>query len=850
MDFSVFPLSILSKISGVFRGKKSSKRNKQNKKKRYQDYDSDTDTVAQQSYSQNDNGTYYNDYNNNGNTANYGNSTGGGPPMGGGPSMGGGASGLKCIFILIAILVIMVGVIVAAYYIYDAVITKKVITDCAFFNVLGTGLVPVFCNPDRQYYESTCVKKCDDGFNHTTTCGCTKGRTILDCGLWGTDKGTPTTCPVGRDYIGGLCALGCPEGSKRTGHCSCESGSYIDDCVRFGKSHPPTKCPPGREFQDSACVLACPTNWKRKDICACETGGDVQDCDSYGKESELNSCPGNRQFHGLLCYDPCDEGMKRTVGCTCEGGETVHDCDSFGSQQPYQCGSGRIQSTSDRLCYLGCPYSGVRTARCTCDYGEGTTDEAEPSWACPDGFPYRGDTTCYKRQGQITDCNVPEFNGGVGFAPNSCPGGVFIGGKCYDNCPDPWGSNDWWRENADTCVYPGSRKVDTCVTAGSRSECTSERPLWDSRGVGYCCRPEGRLDFECTGEGDQRSDICSWAWNPGCPSGYQSSEDRNDWCYKGCPDGGTKSSMCGCRYSSGDPVKSDSIPSCPGDFPIYYSKKCHNLKGLQTNCDALNGGAPSLPDSCPDYQEDFASGCYGKCLPGYGRNGLCSCTNYKLVTNCTLYGNGRAVGDPLGPTCLPGQDRYGLKCYSGACPDGMSRTGPCACSDHKRVTNCTLYGDARYSNDPLGPKCEDGEEMFRGQCYPACPDGMQRVSECRCSNYVFEIDCSKYGDGRGYLDTTGMGPTCAPGSQFFGGICYSNPCPDGMRRESACTCSDYELRLDCDKYGDPKIIGDPDGNGPQCAPDFDMVSLTCVKNKCPSGYTRTAICSCQKNNRG
>jgi hypothetical protein len=538
----------------------------------------------------------------------------------------------------------------------------------------------------------------------------------------------------------------------------------LTDCEKYNKNGTgtlPKKCPAGREYYLSLCYKKCLDGYRRASACGCEIGEIRTDCELLGVTTLPTTCldPG-REYYGSTCVKRCPDGWYRTAGCTCAKGDTLTNCEKHGKAiPPTICPSDRELYGS--TCVKKCPAGYKRTGSCTCERGE-----------------------------LFTTCD--EY--GAFGVPTICPSD---------------------RENyGSTCV----RKCDDGYTRTAACTCV-----------------KGSLTTNC--------DEYGFKSVLGCPS------DREyiaGICYTGCPDGGERIAACTCRWDGA--VNSIARPpdGCPESYPYEIAALCYARSGVLTTCGYGFAATLTVPNSCPPGTENFASACYGNCPADSPRTSLCTCSNLDIKTNCIVYGDAKGMEDALGPNCNSSYERYAGLCY-GRCPAGMTRTAACTCSNKEVITSCELYGDGRPIGDPLGPQCGDSADLWGGLCYEEkCPAGTNRTASCTCSNYEIRTSCAEFGDPRGLKDPENLGPKCTPEEDYFGGFCYSQKCPMDQSRTAACTCDNFGTIVNCDLFGDGRGILDGDGLGPVCEDDEDWHAGLCYKDKCPEGFRRSAICTCQK----
>ncbi len=124
--------------------------------------------------------------------------------------------------------------------------------------------------------------------------------------------------------------------------------------------------------------------------------------------------------------------------------------------------------------------------------------------------------------------------------------------------------------------------------------------------------------------------------------------------------------------------------------------------------------------------------------------------------------------------------------------------------------------------------------------------GPSSCKHSECSGAVVgqlltETDCGKY--GRVGSSTN----RCAAGQDLYGGVCYKG-CPAGKHRTAVCSCKKdgtgtldiFAVETSCSKYG---ASGLPRKECPVGQEDY----LGGCNPVCPSGFKRTAVCTCQGN---
>lgn len=295
--------------------------------------------------------------------------------------------------------------------------------------------------------------------------------------------------------------------------------------------------------------------------------------------------------------------------------------------------------------------------------------------------------------------------------------------------------------------------------------------------------------------------------------------------------------------------------------------KCLTGATIITDCGKFGNskplGDPAGPFCNYPNTELYAGLCYGKCPPGNKRTSFCTCSDLDIQTDANKYGDGRPIGDPLGPNCAdPNTELYAGLCYK-KCPIGSTRTAACTCQTGSIVTDCGKYGSSKVPD----PNCPAGTAYWGGLCYTdlcekqggkrtasctcdfgpyagiitdctrfynkPCPPGYSKTAICTCQKGGIVTNCADYGSS--------VTPkyTCPSNTDYFEGLCYSGKCPAGMPRTAACTCSNYQgVVTDCKKYG---AVGTPT----KCPAGRDYYGAECYKG-CPADYKRTAVFTCEK----
>ena len=534
---------------------------------------------------------------------------------------------------------------------------------------------------------------------------------LTDCSIYANSTTVPQKCPNGREFWASLCHLPCPPGFYHTASCTCTKGAIVTDCEKYGVSTgPPMICKPfngkASESYAGGCYGACDPGTQRSAACTCVSGTTITNCTRFGAVGIPRDC-GSRELYGTSCLTPCPSGYTRADICACYRGSVVTDCGKYGSSDlPNVCPS--YKEYYGLGCFNKCPSGYSRTAACTCQ---------------------RGSTTI--------NC----INYGIRSPLRCPPGKVYAGGLCYDPCPN----------------------------------------------------------------------------------------------------GGTRTAVCTCQWD-GLIKPSPKLGDClPGTYDI--ASLCYTQNGPLTSCYHF-GSSVSLPSVCNPDEELYASACYAKCPSGQPRSSACGCGKVDVITNCFLYGNATYTG-PEGPKCAAGSEYFGGICYKSPCPSGQPRTASCTCDNLQRLQDCSLYSNAASVGFPGGPACGPNEEYYAGLCYSKCPPDLPRTAACTCDSFKIVTDCSRYGNG--IIPGFPGGPECKEGEDLHGGVCYKAACPSHQNRTAACTCDDYKTETNCKDFGDGRSLLDPERLGPQCEDDEDYMLGLCYRTKCPEGYTRSAACTCQRN---
>ena len=535
----------------------------------------------------------------------------------------------------------------------------------------------------------------------------------------------------------------------------------------------------------------------------------VTDCGKYRNSTALpKTCPPGREYYESTCVLSCPPGYGHTAACTCSKGDAETECSKYGTSViPTTCnpiGSQRREFYGS-VCYNACPEGATRTAAYTCVSGS-------------------------------TETNCTKY--GDGIIPRTCPGSnrEFFGTICVDKCP-----TGFTRSTECTCVKGNT--VTDCSTHGNAVvpiTCPSGKEYRSGACVNKC--PNGfTRTAECTCEGGNSELSCSlygYRRPLRCPAGKV---ERGGLCYDPCHNGATRTAVCTCQFPGTLSIATKSGDSCPDGFPYELASLCYAPSGPLTSCYYFSSEI-SVPDQCNGDEEKYLGACYGKCPAGMPRVDACRCGPLDTRTNCLLYSNATFVGSPGGPSCPSNKDLYAGLCYD-KCPVGVPRTAACTCDNFQTVTDCTSTRSVGLDG---GPVCGSDRDYHGGLCYLKCPPELPRTAACTCDSFKIVTDFFAYGNPKPVGDIDG--PQCPPGTEYYGGLCYSGLCPPERPRIAPCSCSNLDVKTSCEDYGDGRGLLDPEQQGPKCKDDEDYHLGLCYKAKCPSGYARTAICTCQRIN--
>ncbi len=144
------------------------------------------------------------------------------------------------------------------------------------------------------------------------------------------------------------------------------------------------------------------------------------------------------------------------------------------------------------------------------------------------------------------------------------------------------------------------------------------------------------------------------------------------------------------------------------------------------------------------------------------------------------------------------------------------------------VTNCSTYG----RSVAYGQTCPSGKQLYGGLCYNSCPSGWTRSAACTC----YRRECSSSCWDRPTTD-------CGRFSSVFG-----KGCPSGWRRTAVCTCVQRVCNNNCSDrpVTNCSLYGNATSPSTGCPGGYESYGGRCY-SACPSGYRRTAVCSCEKS---
>ena len=160
-------------------------------------------------------------------------------------------------------------------------------------------------------------------------------------------------------------------------------------------------------------------------------------------------------------------------------------------------------------------------------------------------------------------------------------------------------------------------------------------------------------------------------------------------------------------------------------------------------------------------------------------------------------------------------------------PVNLANITPPAAPSGPPITDCTRFNANQATVGQLnGPVCPTGTEKYGGICYTDTwtAEGGTKTAVCT-------VDWGTYG---------GVYTQCGIGIYDLN---YGDPCPmvgPGYHKTAWCTC---QLR-------GPITAGQycqSEGGPSQCPEGWDFFGGICTQAACPSGTTRTGICTCTTN---
>lgn len=146
------------------------------------------------------------------------------------------------------------------------------------------------------------------------------------------------------------------------------------------------------------------------------------------------------------------------------------------------------------------------------------------------------------------------------------------------------------------------------------------------------------------------------------------------------------------------------------------------------------------------------------------------------TTSCTTYAHtSAALGTENGPGCAAGQDYYGGVCYNDYwTAEGGTKTAIC-------TVDYGPYGGV-FTECGIGIFDLNQGDTCPASLSPQLGTGWHKTAVCTCQ-YKGIVTASKY------CQSAGIAQTCKPGWDYYGSVCYQDPCPDGYYRSAICTCA-------------------------------------------------------------
>ena len=377
-------------------------------------------------------------------------------------------------------------------------------------------------------------------------------------------------------------------------------------------------------------------------------------------------------------------------------------------------------------------------------------------------------------------------------------------------------------ENGD-CVCPPDKPYEqadgVCIACtggkvwnGKVCVCPEDKP-YEQEGVCIACRDsEVWTGTECV-----------------CPSGTEWVEATGK-CEKLCTDGKVRNEDGVCVCPSGTEwvnATGQCEPLCEGDLTRNQTTgECVCTRGRvpdaedPTKCVCPDGKEWSKGQCrCPEGTEEVEDKCEPLCTGGKVRNdnGVCVCPpdkpdeqNGVCVPTCP----GDQVWDGSECSCPSGTEPFGKDQCLAPCEGDLHRntvTGECVCpaDREKKGTQCVCPPDTTENEKGQcitdigsGTDCEDGTELYNGECVPICTGDTRRgpSGNCVCpagqeayppgSDQCVDVcSANEVRNSSGRCD-------CAPGYERFNGVCVPE-CTGGKTRNSdgICECAIDEIEI-------------------------------------------------------
>ncbi len=370
--------------------------------------------------------------------------------------------------------------------------------------------------------------------------------------------------------------------------------------------------------------------------------------------------------------------------------------------------------------------------------------------------------------------------------------------------------------NEETCECEKDAVEEPCtggkVWNGKVCVCPEDKP-YEQEGVCIACRDsEVWTGTECV-----------------CPSGTEWVEATGK-CEKLCTDGKVRNEDGVCVCPSGTEwvnATGQCEPLCEGDLTRNQTTgECVCTRGRvpdaedPTKCVCPDGKEWSKGQCrCPEGTEEVEDKCEPLCTGGKVRNdnGVCVCPpdkpdeqNGVCVPTCP----GDQVWDGSECSCPSGTEPFGKDQCLAPCEGDLHRntvTGECVCpaDREKKGTQCVCPPDTTENEKGQcitdigsGTDCEDGTELYNGECVPICTGDTRRgpSGNCVCpagqeayppgSDQCVDVcSANEVRNSSGRCD-------CAPGYERFNGVCVPE-CTGGKTRNSdgICECAIDEIEI-------------------------------------------------------